>query len=507
MGRCLYGRAGDRIRSHDALRSNLLTQPPNLLFLLADQLRADFLGCYGAGFIATPRIDSLAAQGVRYTRAYSPSPICVPARASLLTGMDAVKNGVTDNGHWLRPDLHALGVQTWPELLAGAGYYTAAVGKMHFYPWDTQHGFQYKVGAEDKRWINIRDDYYHFLAAHGYRKLHGNEHAGYHEHKGAIVNRIPWEYSVDHFVGQEACRFIRTYGAEQPFALMVGFPGPHCPYDPNEEFLRDVDPAAMPAAIPFVDENSARLRAANIQGNRQPWNGVDYSEFTAAQKQKIRSHYAAQVKQIDYEVGEILAALGETGLLDNTVVVFASDHGDYLGDHDLIGKGTFYEGSIHIPLLVRQPQAAVAQTIDELVTLTDVTATLLALAGVALPTHMDAIPLPGLGLAGSQARDASVGMTANGWMLFDGMWKLVKYAGGDIHLFNLREDPNEQRNQIRDPAYLERYLAMEAQLTQSIMRSLRVAQTDQALDIHNAYWDDRTYGKEGWRRPYPQMYA
>ena len=276
-----------------------MSNPPNLVFIMPDQLRPDFLSCYGADFVDTPHIDSLAKSGVRYTRAYSVSPICVPARALLLTGMNAIRNGVTDNGQWLRPDLAECGVRTWPERLAAKGYYTAAIGKMHFYPWDITHGFQYRVAAEDKRWIHVRDEYYHHLKRHGHRKLHGDEHEGYLENRGAIVNRIPWELSVDHFVGQEACRFIHDYAQESPFAMMVGFPGPHCPYDPNEEYLQGIDAEEMPAAVPEVEGDAPQLRQKNIQGNRQPWNGVDYSLFTDAHKQKIRAHYAALVKQID----------------------------------------------------------------------------------------------------------------------------------------------------------------------------------------------------------------
>jgi arylsulfatase len=479
----------------------------NIVFLMPDQLRPDFLGCYGANFVETPHIDSLAEQGVRYERAYSSSPICVPARASLLTGMNAIKNGITSNGQWLRPDLHEMGIHTWPEKLNEVGYYTAAIGKMHFYPWDINHGFQYKVGAEDKRWPYIRDAYYHSLREHNYRKLHGNEHEGYHENKGAIVNKIPWEHSVDHFVGQEACRFIHTYGKEQPFAMMVGFPGPHCPYDPNDEFLEEVDPKAMPEAVPAVAENSERIRQDNIRGNRGAWNGVDYSEFTAAHKQKIRAHYAALVKQIDHEVGQILEALRQEGLLENTVIIFASDHGDYLGDHDLIGKGTFYEASTRVPLIVRLPQASSAQTYTDLVELGDVTATILALAGVEVPGYYDSIPLPELGLPETERRQRVVGMTHNGWMLYDGEWKLAKYATGDTHLFNLRLDPDEQHNLVRDPQHLERYVAMEAELAQEIMRSIVVSHTDKQLDTNNAFWGSDEYGKESWQRPYPNRIA
>ena len=285
---------------------------PNIVFIMPDQLRADFLSCYGADFISTPHIDSLAAEGIRYERAYSAYPICVPARASLLTGLNAIRNGVLDNGQWLRPDLAECGIRTWPEYLNEQGYYTAGVGKMHFYPWDINHGLQYRVIAEDKRWLQIRDDYYHLLREHGHRKYHGIDHDGYLENKGAIVNRLPWELSVDHFVGVEACRFIDAYAGDGPFAMMVGFPGPHCPYDPNQEFLDQVDPAKMPPAIPDAGDTPL-LRQRNIDSNKLPWNQVDYAEFTDAQKQKIRAHYAASVLQIDYEVGQILDSLRNAG--------------------------------------------------------------------------------------------------------------------------------------------------------------------------------------------------
>lgn len=478
-----------------------MARQPNLLFLMPDQLRADFLGCYGAPFLSTPNIDRLAQEGVRYQNAYSTSPICVPARASLLTGLNAIRNGVTDNGQWLRPDLAACGVRTWPELLAAQGYYTAAIGKMHFYPWDIKHGFQYRSICEDKRWLQIRDDYYHFLRAHGQRKYHGNEHEGYYENRGAILSKVSWELSWDHFVGQEAVRFLQTYSSDAPFAMMVGFPGPHCPYDPNEEFLAGLDPAAMPPAIPDAG-HTPLLRQQNIEGNKRPWNGVDYTEFTDAHKRKIRTHYAALVKQIDHEVGQILTVLEEQGELENTIILFASDHGDYLGDHNLIGKGSFYESSIHVPLLVRLPGGP-TNTIDEgLVTLGDVTATLLTLGGVPLPAHLDSRPLPGLGLA-TAPRAMIFGMVSNGWMADDGRWRLAKYATGESVLFDRATDPDEQHNLIADPAGQAAYQRLDSALTQEIMRSLTLAHEEKRVYVSDLSQDEQ-YGREGWQRPYPR---
>jgi arylsulfatase len=481
-----------------------MSNRPNLIFIIADQLRADFLGCYGAGFVRTPHIDSLATQGIRYNRAYSTSPVCVPARASLLTGMNSLRNGVTDNSLWLRPDLAACGVRTWPEMLNCAGYYTAGVGKMHFYPWDSNHGLQYRVAAEDKRWIHVRDEYYHFLRAHGERKYHGKEHEGYYENKGAIVNRLPWELSVDHFVGMETCRFLDTYSGDGPFALMVSFPGPHCPYDPNQEFLDQIDPQQMPPAIPGVPGDTAQLRRQNVAGNLRPWNGVDYGDFSVVQKQKVRAHYAASVNQIDVEVGRILEKLAELELLENTAIIFASDHGDYLGDHEFIGKGTYYESSTHIPLIARLPNGPIGVH-EGLVELTDVTATLLRLAGVQPPQPMDARPLPELGLP-TQARDTLFGFVSNGWMAYDGRWKLCKYATGEQHLFDLATDPQEQGNRINDVAALPELRRLDDALTREVMRSTMLGSYAQKVDTSEMS-QNPTFGKEGWQRPYPYAFG
>jgi len=475
---------------------------PNLLFLMPDQLRPDFLSCYGADFIETPHIDSLAERGIRFEKAYSTHPICVPARASLLTGINAIRTGVTDNGQWLRPDLAECGIHTWPELLNRQGYYTAAIGKMHFYPWDIVHGFGYRVACEDKRWIRVRDDYQEFLHSRGLRKLHGNEHPDYHQGKGATVSPLPWDASWDHFVGSEAVRFIDEYAAEGPFAAMVGFPGPHCPYDPTPEYLEKIDPAQMPAPIPATNTPAGMIEG-NVQGNLGEWNGVDYTEFNDEHKRRIRAHYAALVKQIDDEIGDILAALERTGQLENTIIIFASDHGDYLGDHGMIGKSSFYEASTHVPMILAGPGISGPAVSQEIVALLDVTASLLHAGGAALPDYLDSRPLPGLG-AERTPHETLFGATSSGWMLYDGRWKLCKYATGDILFFDLESDPTEEHNLAGDPAHLERYLAMDAALAQELMCSITAANSDRRVYTGNSMWNDDDFGKRGWQRRYPQ---
>ncbi|NJN83522.1 MAG: sulfatase-like hydrolase/transferase [Caldilineaceae bacterium] len=305
-------------------------------------------------------------------------------------------------------------------------------------------------------------------------------------------------------MGEEACRFLRNYSDEAPFAMMVGFPGPHCPYDPNQEYLDAIDPEKMPPAVPEVPGDAPKVRQNNIDGNRASWNGVDYTEFTDAHKQKIRAHYAASVQQIDYEIGQILDTLEEQGVLENTIIIFASDHGDYLGDHNLIGKGTFFEGSIHVPLMVRLPAGRTIGVSTDMVQLGDVTATILAAAGVDVPGHMDSIPLPLLGLPGSSFREHLVGMVSGGWMLYQGMWKLAKYSTGEALLFNLFDDPDEQHNLIDDPAHRQRFREMDALLTQEIMQAMVLSHHDKRVYSKESLSGDPAFGRRGWLRTYPQ---
>ena len=221
-------------------------------------------------------------------------------------------------------------------------------------------------------------------------------------------------------------------------------------------------------------------------------------------KQKLRLHYAGLVRQIDHEVGEILATLDAQNLRDNTVIIFVSDHGDYLGDHDFIGKGSFFEGSIRIPLIVAHPDMVKATSCSDLVMLTDVAATLLTLAGVAVPAYMDALALPALSLTDRPSRDHIFGMTSDGWMSYDGRYRLHKYATGESLLFDIANDPSEQHNLIDNPAYHAVYRQLEQELTEEIMRSMRDAfRPNRVYDEAESMWCNQAFGARGWRRRYP----
>jgi arylsulfatase len=473
----------------------------NIIFLLPDQLRPDFLGCYGAHFMSTPNIDALSEHGVIYQRAVSPSPLCVPARASLLTGMNSVQHGVVENYSWLRPDRAACGIETWPEMLTAAGYHTEAIGKMHFYPWDKSEGFAHRVIAEDKRHIHIHDDYAAYLEAHGLRKYHGNEHDGYFETKGAIVSKIPAEHQVDKWVADRACEFIENYSGSQPFALMVSFPGPHCPYDPPIDLADLYRPEDMPHSIPATDD-SRLFRELVIGMNKRPWNQVDYTDFQDHHKHKIRVHYAALVHQIDQGIGRIVVALNASRFRDDTVIIFASDHGDFLGDYDLIGKHLFYEPSIRVPLIIKLPSSTSSRSLDSLVSLTDVTATILALAGVDRSGWGDSIVLPELDLPQTRSRDHVFGATEFGLMVIADKWKLCRYKNSHVALYNLNDDPHEQCNLAYQPHTLNDLRRLDEILQRNLIESLMMANGDKFVE-KSRYQGRGEFGERGWQRPYP----
>ena len=474
---------------------------PNIVFIMPDQLRHDFLSCYGADFIETPHIDALGQQGIRYTNAYSEHPVCVPARASLLTGMNAIKCGVLDNSQYLRPDYRNCGLETWPELLGEQGYYTVATGKMHFYPWETRFGFRHRIIAEDTLWGFIEDDYYHYLNNAGYSKQSFVDVPEYHQNHMACISPLPWEYNCDHFVGRETARWIEEYEGEAPFAMMVGFPGPHSPYDPAPEYAR-FNLQDMPEPIAAHPDDTQLMRAdgrSRSGAPRKSWYAVQNDQPPTRETHLLqRAYYAGLIAQIDLEVGRIVEALQKKGVLDNTTIIFSSDHGDYLGDHGLSGKGSYYEGACHVPMLVRHPGLQGATVSDDLVTLTDVTATMVGLSGRPIPSYMDARPLTGLGLT-DEKREYIFGALRNGWMLYDGEWKLCKYPRG-AHLFNLRQDPTEEHNRAGDASCADTFHRLDAQLTREIMRSAAEASF---AGCHRTHSSSAEFGRPGWGRSYP----
>ena len=252
--------------------------------------------------------------------------------------------------------------------------------------------------------------------------------------------------------------------------------------------------------IPPSPAHGETLREARVAIRRST--GMDLETWTEDEMRDARAHYAGLVKQIDHEVGQIIETLRHNGLLDNTVIVFSTDHGDHIGDHGIDGKATFYEPSTHIPLLIRVPAGQGGTTCGDLVELRDITATMLTLAGCEVPGFMDSRPLPGLGLEGALGREHIIGMLVSAWMAFDGRYKLSKYASGEAMLFDLQNDPEERENLIADRGHREIFQRLDATLTSELMRSMSFAMHDRMPSPHSMA-DQEAFGQPGWAWQYP----
>jgi arylsulfatase len=488
-----------QIKNNDE-RKETVKKRPNILFLFPDQLRADYLGCYGADFSKTPNIDRLCSESIQYMNAVSPSPVCVPARASLLVGYNCIKTGVFNNDQWLRPDHSACGMPTWPELLTQNGYYTAAIGKMHFYPWDIKEGFIYRMAAEDKRHYEVKDDYYHYLKAHGYEKYHARENPGYHEHKGAACSRIPLEHQVDIWTADRTVDFINSYQSDQPFACMVGFPGPHCPYDPPPGIAAQFRPEDMPESLPENDITE-QFRPAYMEPQKKDWNGVDYDEFTEPQRKRVKAYYSALIHQVDIAVGRVLNTLKEKNLLDETIIIFSADHGDYVGDYGMVGKGHFFRPSSHIPLMIRLPEK-MHKEVSSVVSLTDLFSTILSLAGVENEENGDSIILPEMPGNTVAEREYLFAPSLMGYMVFKGKWKYCRYLNGVKVLSDMQADPKETTNRMDDPACADVVAELTEIMEQETDESIQFANNEKIVD-RGGLCGEGAFGERGWQRTYP----
>ncbi len=465
---------------------------------MPDQLRADFLRCYGASWINTPNIDHLASKGVLYKNAVSPSPICIPARASLLTGHNALSTGVLSNNFWLRPDHDSCGQKSFTKILAEEGYHTEAIGKMHFIPWDHDEGFVHRVIAEDKRHIHIRDDYAEYLEENGLRKLSGPEEPGYHDGKMASISSIPFEHQIDKWIGSKAVEFINSYSHDKPFFLWVGFAGPHDPYNPPREIADQLKDLVVPESIPATDESNA-FRDSFIKFHLEGSAQTDFSYFTREAKDKIRRHYAGLIKIIDQQVGDILKVLDTIPSNRETVVIFTSDHGDFLGDFDFVGKALFHQPSIRIPLIVSGGSFPVKKS-DSLVALTDLYSSILSLAGSENYASQDSLKLPELSQDGK--RKSVLGSTGAGVMLLKDHWKLCKYKNGVRTLHNIIEDPLEQNNIYNNPDFKNLYNELEEILMFEVLQSVIDGHSEKTYP-YMTMTPDHPGHLPGWIRPYP----
>ena len=463
------------------------TRQPNILFICTDQHRYDALGCYGNPHIQTPTIDGLARDGVLFERCYVQNPVCAPSRASLMTGQYPRTHGLWGNGVALPPHQPLL-----TRALADGGYDCANIGKLHLaacFGGRTEarldDGFRVFAWAHDPSHGSPENAYHRWLERqHPVLYETALKHGKRRGHDPAAFDTMPTEAHYSRWASETARDFLRAErDPEKPFFLWVNFFDPHHPFVAPQEYLDRYDPTTLPDPIgaagelatkpPVQSEASAKSYAGHARG---------FATYAPEEIKRTIAAYYAMVSLIDDETKRILTTLDELGLAEDTIVVFTSDHGEMLGDHQLLLKGPLlYEGAVRVPLILRWPgrlPAGVRRT--ELVQWIDLCPTFLALAGLPpllASQGLDLLPLargdadaPRRGWALCEYHDSGhpydppVHLT----MLRRGDHKLVVQHGPPAterprtgELYDLAADPRELRNLWDDPAAAEMRIELE----------------------------------------------
>ena len=460
---------------------------PNIVVILTDQQRADTLGCYGNRVARTPHLDALAHSGVRFDRAYCATPLCTPSRASILSGAYPHRHGLVDLWSEI-PDERYGPIPGWrqppPEELPwmgeyfrDAGYETAYVGKWHCLSGGDRRGFEdylVRIGAYDTD-DDGQNDWLQHVLAQGYAmpggKLVGHDHRAKDLNYGVSVYREP-DFPAS-YIFRKAADFLRREH-ERPFILFVSENSPHPPFAPPAPYDRLVDPDDI--VLPDNVRNYASpKRFIELRGH--PRSFRSYREASEAQLRSAWAHYLGMVSHVDDLVGELLQALDDGGVRDDTLIVFSSDHGEMLGSHRVQDKGAFmYEEVMRVPLLVNWPGEVAPAVYDAPVSQVSLLPTLLEIAGIPTraPFDMPSLATSFLGREPPAERpvygeyNRFFGQEYPVRMVVDGSWKYVHYFGPEAELFDLAADPGERENLAGSPAHQGELLRMR-QLLESWM--------------------------------------
>jgi choline-sulfatase len=451
---------------------------PNILFVITDQQRWDALGCVG-GWLRTPNLDALAERSLRFDRCITNSPVCVPARFCMLTGLYPHNTGVWQNcKHTVPPE-----TPNWFQSIRDAGYRTALFGKTHWHPHGGDlrdreglvraYGFDEVCEATGPRAsARCRSHMTDAWEQAGLWQAYRDDYDDRFSNDPQVVrpSPLPAELYYDGWVGEQARQYLDGYDRDQPWFCYVGFPGPHEPWDTPEPWAGLHDPAAMPQARPFPEDVGERPRGVLDTARGTPQHRLVDPERAS----RLRADYADNIALIDDQVGRLMRTIEERGELDNTVVLFTSDHGEMNGDADLVYKFNFLDGAVRVPLLLHVPSAATG-VVDQPVELNDVGPTLAELAGATLNHEQFAVSLAPLTRdPATTIRLDALSEISGELMLVNARWKLaVNDEAQPYLLFDLRADPGETTNLAGDPGHADVADALRLRLLERVVQSQR----------------------------------
>ena len=459
---------------------------PNILLIYTDQQRWDAVGANGNPEIRTPHLDRLAAEGVNFDHCFVQNPVCMPSRISMLSGQYPSSTGITHMGVPVPQDL-----MTLPKYLSPYGYHTANIGKLHFLPHANRdhrephptYGFDHLEISDEpgpyedayRAWVRSKapeelDQVSLGLPpatavwnkTMGWRDTvkHPQEGGvGRFDNKGATPFASRDDLSHSAFVAEQTIEFLRHQPAGRPFCCIAGFYSPHSPWVAPQRFLDlyDPDQLTLPDYPPELERPAAR--------------------FTDPELRSARQGYYGMVSEVDHHVGRILDVVESHGLTNNTVVIFTSDHGEWLGEHLKYGKGyPAHDMVSRVPLIVRGPSELVngGRRHEGLCEAVDILPTILACAGVQLAPVLQGCSLGGVLAGGDDAVKDCVLMEHAGWkMLRSATHRYIMRQDGEEHLYELAAEYGEYRDVVAEPGQAAELAAHRAMMLQRVLEMER----------------------------------
>lgn len=427
-----------------------MPEQPNVLLVTADHWPASLLGVAGHPAVQTPTLDHLARNGRRFINAYTECPVCIPARRTLLTGTTPRTHG----DRTFQVELGLPDMPTMADAFTSQGYQAFAAGKLHVYPPRARAGFDdVQLCEEGRPQLGPTDDYEIYLGdvgLAGQQFLHGMSNNDY-------VAR-PWHLDEQHhptnWTTRQMCRLIQRRDPTRPGFWYLSYTHPHPPLVPPRWYLDLYADVEIPLPYRGTWPTDATTMPSWMN-NRL----IETDHLTEAMVTFARQAFYALCTHIDHQLRVVIGTLREEGLLDNTIIMFLSDHGDMLGNHGLFAKRMFYEDAAGVPMLLvgtRACERVGTGCVDpRLAGLQDVMPTLLDLCDLPVPASVD-----GLSMVGDVRRDYLHGEYGEGHeatrMIHDGRYKLIYYAAGNRRqLFDLEEDPKELTDLVDHPEHAE----------------------------------------------------
>ncbi len=430
---------------------------PNILFVTTDHLRYDTLGCTGDPIIRTPAIDRLAREGVHFQQFFVQNPVCQPSRATMMTGRYPRHHGVRWNGSRLDEN-----EMTLVEFLKRQGYTTASIGKHHV----AQDRFRAALDVVDaeairRNWRERADGDYTvhdpnpfeaYVRARGYEYVTGYALPNFRKRLGAVPSDLPEDCHLDAYVGMKAREFLESVGQRAPFFLWLGFYGPHHPYVPSGRFAHMYDPAQVPPFHRAEGDISAKPPEYRLYFETPDHKYRGFPDASVETFREMKAAYYGMVSQLDWQLGLTLDALEAHGLDENTIVVFTSDHGEFLGDHGIPAKAPFLlDCMLHVPCIVRAPGAPRGVSRQDLAESVDLFPTIARLAGLEPPEWVQGTDLcPRIRDTSAQeipSRAAIYAEAVDKRCVRTKEWKYIHYPGKRYgELYHLTEDPYELHN-------------------------------------------------------------